>query len=250
MEPVIEIKNISKSFSRNEQNLLVLENINLQVSGKEFVSLIGPSGCGKSTIFNIISGQLLPEEGQVLMEGSEVTGKPGLVGYMPQKDLLLPWRRIMDNIILPLELQGMKKKDAYGEAMPLLPLFELSGFENNYPHQLSGGMRQRAALLRTYLAKKKVMLLDEPFGSLDALTKRKLYMWLQGIWSQFKPTIIFITHDIDEALFLSDRIYVLSERPAIIREEIIVPFPRPRTKEVLTDVKFIKLKKELLQLIL
>ncbi len=251
MLKAIKLERISKSFpDRNKKSLLpVLQEIDLEVNQQEFVSLIGPSGCGKSTLFNIISGLLLPDEGQVLINGEPANGKTGLVSYMPQKDLLLPWRTTLDNVIIPLEIRKMDKNRARQKARDLFPLFGLEGFESSYPHQLSGGMRQRAALLRTYLNKSEIMLLDEPFASLDAITKSKLHGWLQEIWARFRPSILFITHDIDEAIFLADRIYVLSERPADIKGHFQVELPRPRTAKSLTAAEFLRLKEKLLELL-
>lgn len=251
MKEAIKLEKISKGFlDRNTGSQLpVLREIDLEVGQQEFVSLIGPSGCGKSTLFNIISGLFTPDQGKVLINGDLANGKTGLVSYMPQKDLLLPWRTALDNVIIPLEIRKMDKNRARQKARDLFPLFGLEGFESSYPHQLSGGMRQRAALLRTYLNKSEIMLLDEPFASLDAITKSKLHRWLQEIWTRFQPSILFITHDIDEAIFLADRIYVLSERPASIKGHFRVKLPRPRTAKSLTSPEFLELKETLLELL-
>jgi ABC-type nitrate/sulfonate/bicarbonate transport system ATPase subunit len=209
---------MSKSFGE----LLVFEDLSFFVEKGEVVTLLGPSGCGKSTILHVISGLLLPDEGTVYMRGREITGETGRVSYMQQKDLLLPWRRIIDNVALPLQIQGIDKKRAREEAAPHFEEFGLEGFEYSYPSQLSGGMRQRAALLRTYLFSKDVLLLDEPFARVDAVTRRKLHHWFMRVIERLSSTVLFITHDIEEALKLSNRIYVLSARPARVMREIEV----------------------------
>lgn len=168
------------------------------------------------------------------------------IGYMHQKDLLMPWRTVIDNVIIPLEIQGEKKSRAREKVKELLPVFGLEGFENAYPNELSGGMRQRAALLRTVLVDSDIMLLDEPFGALDAINRTAMQNWLLDIWSRFERSVMFITHDIEEAIFLSDRVYVLTQRPARVLQEIKIEFERPRTKEILVSQKFIEYKKILM----
>jgi ABC-type nitrate/sulfonate/bicarbonate transport system ATPase subunit len=241
----LEIKNISKAF----EDTSVLEGISLQLKNQEFVSILGPSGSGKSTIFNIVSGLLKPDEGEVVIEGENHTGKTGRVSYMYQKDLLLPWRMVIDNACLPLIIKGMKKQQARAIVAPYFKVFGLEGFEHKYPFQLSGGMRQRAALLRTYMFSKDIMLLDEPFGGLDAITRSKLHQWLLEVLQQLEASVLFITHDIEEALYLSDRIYVISERPARIKKEIVINIDRPRGKELLASKQFADLKAEILELL-
>lgn len=204
----LEIKNSSKIFRKDNKDFYALKDTSLQIKEGSFVSIIGPSGCGKSTLFNIIAGLIKPSTGEVLLDGKDIVGKNGYVGYMLQKDLLLPWRTIMHNVILGLEIKGISKKEAISQAAPLLERYGLGGFENHYPDELSGGMRQRAALLRTLLYDQDIILLDEPFGALDAQTRLLMQEWLLQIWVDFKKTILFITHDIDEAIFLSDDIYI------------------------------------------
>lgn len=241
----LEIRNINKAF----EDTSVLEGISLQLKAGEFVSLLGPSGSGKSTIFNIISGLLKPDMGEVLIEGENYTGRTGRVSYMYQKDLLLPWRKVIDNAALPLIIKGMKKQQARDTVAPLFSVFGLEGFEYKYPFQLSGGMKQRAALLRTYMFSKDIMLLDEPFGGLDAITKAKMHEWLLGVLQQLEASVLFITHDIEEAIYLSDRIYILSERPAVIKKEIQINLQKPRDKELLISKEFTDLKAEILRLL-
>lgn len=241
----LEIRDINKAF----EDTSVLEGVSLALKAKEFVSILGPSGSGKSTIFNIVSGLLKPDSGEVLIEGEAYTGRTGRVSYMYQKDLLLPWRKVIDNVILPLIVRGIKKKRAREMVEPYFKVFGLEGFEYKYPFHLSGGMKQRAALLRTYMFSKDIMLLDEPFGGLDAITKNKMHFWLLEVLEQLEASVLFITHDIEEAIFLSDRIYILSERPAIIKKEIAITLKRPREKSILVSKEFTDLKAEILSLL-
>lgn len=245
----LRIGNVSKTYMAappEKAVLPTLERISLGVDEGEFVSIIGPSGCGKSTLFNIISGLEKPDSGSVILNGQEITGKRGFVSYMLQKDLLLPWRTVLDNCILDLELQGVGKASARKKAAALLEEFNLSEFASHYPGQLSGGMRQRVAFARTMLAGRKVLLLDEPFGALDAYTKSEMHNWLAEIWLKRRPTVLFITHDVEEALLLSDRVYVLTHRPARIKLVLRVGLPRPRTRELLVGDRFVELKSRLL----
>lgn len=221
--PELEVISIAKTLD----NIHTLDHISITLEKNELVVILGPSGCGKSTLFNIIAGLLIPDCGQVLISGQNWTGKTGRVGYMQQKDLLLPSRNILDNVTIPLLLKGMNKKRARSHAAGYFSDFGLAGFENYYPRQLSGGMRQRAALLRTYLFASDILLLDEPFASLDAISRRKMHLWLKNLRSRYQPSILFITHDIEEALMLADRIYVFSERPAHIKAEINVQLMPP-----------------------
>lgn len=241
----LELKDIYKTF----EDTPVLEGISLHVKKGEFVSILGYSGSGKSTIFNITSGLLKPNSGEVFIDGENYTGKTGRVSYMYQKDLLLPWRRVIDNATLPLMVKGIKKQEAREAVQPLFSVFGLEGFEYKYPFQLSGGMKQRAALLRTYMFSKDIMLLDEPFGGLDAITRSKMQQWLLDILQQLEASVLFITHDIEEAIYLSDRIYILSERPAAVKKEIFINLERPRRRELLTSKDFTELKAEILSLL-
>ncbi|MGE5629159.1 MAG: ABC transporter ATP-binding protein [Solirubrobacterales bacterium] len=228
------------------QEVPVLKDVSFNLYENEFVSILGPSGSGKSTIFNIISGLLIPDKGTYFIEGEESKGQLGKVSYMHQKDLLLPWKKIIDNLSMPLIIKGMDKKSAREEVKKHLSTFGLLGFENKYPFQLSGGMKQRAALLRTYLFSGRIMLLDEPFGALDAITRSKMHYWLLNVVKNLNTTVLFITHDIEEAILLSDRIYILSDRPGIIKDEIIVDMKGERNKEMVTSPEFNKIKKRIL----
>ncbi len=238
----VSVKGLYKSYG----SLSVLENIDFVAHEGEFVTLIGPSGCGKSTLFSILAGLELADRGELNYNGQPFTPKPGQMAYMLQRDGLLPWRTVLDNAILGLELAGVNKKVARERAYALFEDFGLKGFEKSYPWQLSGGMRQRLALLRTVLTEREVLMLDEPFGALDALTRSSLQEWLVELQNQLHRTILFITHDIDEALLLSDRVYVLSHRPARVLSVYEVNLPRPRT---VTDLQLVGLKGELLQIL-
>ena len=247
--PKIELRGLQKSFSLKEGPLEVLRDLDIHAADGEFVSVIGPSGCGKSTMFNIMAGLEDATGGQVLVDDEPATphGKSSHFAYMPQKDLLFPWRRILENTTIGLEVQGMRKKEARARAQPLFETFGLSGFERSYPFELSGGMRQRAALLRTVVQERSVILLDEPFGALDALTRTEMQGWLEQVWEQFKWTVFLITHDIREAIFLADRVYVLTARPASVRSVMEVRIPRPRSLDVIATHEFLAMEAELIR---
>jgi len=227
----------------------VIEDIKLELKQGEIISLLGVSGVGKTTLFQVLSGLVQPTEGQIFLGDDEITGKPGNISYMLQKDMLLPHYTILDNIILPKRIKGMSKKDARKEAEKLLEEFGLNGCEGKYPSQLSGGMRQRAALLRTYLFANKVALLDEPFSALDAITKSEIHSWYLKVMEQIQMSTIFITHDIDEAILLSDRIYIMSGKPGRITSEIVVDEPKPREQSYVLTEKFLEYKRRILELL-
>jgi ABC-type nitrate/sulfonate/bicarbonate transport system ATPase subunit len=226
MPPKLELRNVRKTFHADGLAVPALEDVSFSVQPGEFVTVIGPSGSGKSTLFNLIVGLLAPDAGEVRVEGEAAW--PGQVGYMPQRDLLLPWRTVLDNVILAQEVRGVPRAEARARARERLPLFGLEAFADAYPAALSGGMRQRAALLRTVLSERDVLLLDEPFGALDALTRRELQDWLLGLWAQLRQTIVFITHDVEEAVYLSDRVAVMTNRPGRIKTVVPIDLPRPR----------------------
>jgi ABC-type nitrate/sulfonate/bicarbonate transport system ATPase subunit len=245
----LEIDNLSMRFSTPSGSFHALDHVSLAVRQGAFISLVGPSGCGKSTIFNIIAGLQQPSGGRVLIDGVDATGTIGRVGYMLQKDLLLPWRTLTDNIILGMEIQGVPLREARARALPLLKRYGLGGFEHAYPRALSGGMRQRAALLRTLLFDADVILLDEPFGALDAQTTLRMQEWLLALWSDFGKTVVFVTHDVEEAIFLSDEMHVMGTRPGRLIETIAVPLPRPRLRACTTSAEFIAIKERCLALL-
>lgn len=239
---VLSVKDVSKSFD-NEK---IINNISMELHEGEIVSLLGVSGGGKTTLFNIIAGLSMPDEGSVWMDEEEITGKPGNVSYMLQKDLLLPYRTIVDNVALPMLIRGVDKKTAREKAASYFAEFGLEGCEKKYPAQLSGGMRQRAALLRTYLFSEKVALLDEPFSALDMLTKQAVHEWYLDVMEKIHLSTFFITHDIDEAILLSDRIYLLTGKPGEITKEIVIKEPKPRRKDFNLTKEFLEYKKEIL----
>jgi ABC-type nitrate/sulfonate/bicarbonate transport system ATPase subunit len=241
----IELRGIHKSFAAGNGTLEVLHDLSLQVAPAQFVSIIGPSGCGKSTMFNIMAGLEPATGGEVLVDGRPAHASLDFA-YMPQKDLLFPWRRVLGNTILGLEIQGVSKSEAQSRALPLFEAFGLAGFEHSYPHELSGGMRQRAALLRTVIQGTSVILLDEPFGALDSLTRTDMQEWLSEVWERFKWTVLLITHDIREAILLADVVYVLTRRPATVRSAVPVELPRPRTHELLGTDQFVALERRLI----
>jgi ABC-type nitrate/sulfonate/bicarbonate transport system ATPase subunit len=240
--PKLELRGLGKNFGRLE----VLRDLSLEARAGEFVAILGPSGCGKSTAFSILTGGTPASTGDVLIDGSANGVPPGHFAYMPQSDALLPWRRVLENATLGLEVRGMAREEARERVRPLLATFGLGGFERSYPFQLSGGMRQRAALLRTVVQECEVLLLDEPFGALDALTRTEMQRWLEAVWERFRWTVLLITHDVREAVYLADRIYVLSPRPATVVAEFAVPLARPRTLATLGDPLFAQLEAELL----
>jgi ABC-type nitrate/sulfonate/bicarbonate transport system ATPase subunit len=224
--PRLALRSLRKSFG----DLAVLGDISLAVRAGEFVSLLGPSGAGKSTIFRILTGGAAADGGEILLDGAAPGDFAGRFALMPQRDALMPWRRALDNATLGLEVQGLSRQAARERVRPLLAPFGLDGFERHYPAELSGGMRQRVALLRTVVQNRPMLLLDEPFGALDALTRIGMQRWLEAMWERHRWTALLITHDVREAVFLSDRIYVLSARPARVLREVAVPLPRPRSE--------------------
>lgn len=226
--------------------VMAIQELSLSLLPNEFISIIGPSGCGKSTLLNVIAGILVPDAGSVRLDGREVTGRPGSVAYMMQRDLLLPWRTILDNVVLGPELAGESTRRARATARSLMGRFGLDGFEDAYPAALSGGMRQRAALLRTILCERSVILLDEPFGALDALTRAALSEWLLGIQREFRRTMILITHDPDDAVFLSNRVYVATPRPMRIAGIVDIDLPFDRRRDVTLTPEFADHKRTVL----
>lgn len=239
-------ENINKTFGNNK----ILENVSIHLDEGEIVSLLGVSGGGKSTLFNILSGLDTPdnEDGKVILNGKDITGKPGEISYMLQKDLLQPHYTVLDNIILPLTIKKrMKKKDARKEAESYFEFFGLAGTQKKYPHQLSGGMKQRAALLRTYLASEGVALLDEPFSALDTITKTAVHSWYLGIMKEIKLSTLFVTHDIEEAILLSDRIYILSGKPGKISDELAIKLPEPKESRNTLSPDFLSYKRQIIE---
>ncbi len=241
-------RGVGKSYGRRGlPPLVALQGVHLRVGSGQFTSLVGPSGCGKSTLLRLVAGLEEPTEGEILLDG--VAGERlGRSGYMPQGDALLPWRGVLDNAAVALEMQGVGRGEARRRAAALLPAFGLEEFATAYPAALSGGLRQRAALLRTMLAGRSLLLLDEPFGALDALTRASMQEWLLEVWGRFRQTVLFVTHDVDEALYLADQVAVMSARPGAITLHSAVDLPRPRPPydETVTTPGFAALKRQVL----
>lgn len=240
---MLSLQELTYAFNKTRP---LIKDVSLEVKPGEFVSIIGASGSGKSTLFKLISGLLEPNHGQILIDGEKERNRLGKVGYMPQKDLLLPWRTVIENVLLPLEVTKENKQQKMPEIRQWLARFGLDGYEDAYPDELSGGMRQRVAFLRTLMTGRDLLLLDEPFGALDSLTKRKMHSWLLGLWGDLQKTVLFITHDLEEAILLSDRIYLLGQEGI---QDVKVTLSRPRNSELIYQSEFIMMRKELEMLI-
>ena len=234
------IEELSKSFGAR----LILSNLSFTLERGEFVSIIGPSGSGKSTLFHVIGGLLVPEEGHITLNGTKITGERGHMSYMPQQPSLFPWRTVLQNATLGSELSGAPNEEL---AKQLLQKANLGDMLKAYPHQLSGGMKQRVAFIRALLSPQSIMCLDEPFSALDSFTKKDMQRWLLETWEQYDKSILFITHDIEEALFLSDKIIILSTNPATIKEIVEVPFSRPRSNQLYLSEEFLQWKKKIVE---
>jgi ABC-type nitrate/sulfonate/bicarbonate transport system ATPase subunit len=240
------VRDVEKTFHKGESSLLVLRRVSLCARSGEFIAILGPSGCGKSTLFNILAGLVQKDGGTIAIDDSPVESGLGEVAYMQQKDLLFPWRTIRRNIILGPEVCGDMSRGTQEETDRLVTRVGLRGFENHYPAELSIGMRQRAALVRTLLLHKDILLLDEPFGALDAMTRSVMQQILLELWTEYHKTVLLVTHDIEEGLLLADRVYLLTARPAAMKGEIGVDIPRPRN---ITDPRFVDLKAKILDLL-
>lgn len=242
----LQLDEVSFGYENKGKGQEVVKDISFAVKEGEFISIVGASGSGKSTIFRLIVGLEQPHRGEVYVNGQKTHNRLGKIGYMPQQDLLMPWRTVRENAILPLEIHKHRKMEE-ASVRDLLIDFGLEGYENHYPHELSGGMRQRVSFLRATLSGSPILLLDEPFSALDAMTKLFMQEWLLKQWEKRQSTIIFITHDISEAIFLSDRIFVITETPVTDVEEIQVPLTRPRTHKDLDQPSIISLKNRLIE---
>ncbi len=239
---LLEARGICKSFGARP----ILRDVSLVLRKGETVSLVGVSGAGKTTLFHVLSGLTRPERGQVLLSGQDITGTPGHISYMLQKDLLLPHKKVMDNVLLPLILRGVPRAQARAQAEPLFETFSLEGTQDLYPSQLSGGMRQRAALMRTYLNSSGVVMLDEPFSALDMITRGQMQSWYGKVRERLGLSTLLITHDIDEAILMSDRIYVLSGSPGEIRHELQVSQSRNQRLDFNLNPAFLIYKQQIL----
>lgn len=248
--PGVDIRCLTVVWPGDGAPRAALDGFDLQVERGSFLSIVGPSGCGKSTILRALAGLLVPDGGTVSVAGADVTGRPGAVAWLPQRDALLPWRRVLGNAVLGAELHGVSTAEATATARSLLDRFGLRGTEQLWPSELSGGMRQRVAVLRTYLTPAPVLLLDEPFGALDALTRRQMQTWLHDVLTAATPaerrTVVLVTHDVEEALLLSDRVVVLSPAPGRIVADVQVRFEHPRKADLVADPAFVAQRVELL----
>lgn len=235
------------SFCYPNEDFFMVKNLSFHVDKKEFVCLIGASGCGKSTIFRLINGLEQPQSGQIIMNGTPIQKLKNYSAYMPQKDLLFPWRTIEKNICLPMELQKISKEEQKKRCEEVLKEAGLLEYSRKYPRNLSGGMKQRVSFARTLLTGSELLLLDEPFSALDFLTRVDMQEWLLKQWEHFHKTILFITHDVEEAIFLSKTIYVIQERPISSMEKITVPLDYPRNRAMLQKKEIVELKESLIQ---
>lgn len=248
-EPVVSLNNLSVTFPNQSGGLEALETISFAVFPQEFVCLLGPSGSGKSTLLRIMAGLLQPSAGEVIFEGVPLTGPRQGVGLVFQNANLMPWRNVVGNIALPLELQGVSQEQTLAKTQDMIELVGLQGFEQVLPHDLSGGMAQRVALARALIHDPDLLLLDEPFGSLDALTREHMRVELLRIWELRRKTVLMVTHSINEALFLADRVLVLTPRPGRLRLDLRVQLPRPRREEMVYTPEFGDLARVLRQAI-
>ncbi len=245
----LELSGIRKRYVRDGRPFPVLDDVTIRVREGEFVTLLGPSGSGKSTLFRLTGGIELPDAGDVSIGGRVVTGTPGLISYMPQQASLFPWMTVARNIASALEIAGVPRREARDAAREWLERIGLAAVAGEYPDVLSGGMQQRVSFLRALLMPRDVMCLDEPFAALDALTRTDMQQWLLRLWEERRRSVLFVTHSIEEALTLSDRIYVLSAAPARVLREIAVPFERPRRVDVWMDPAFTEMKRDILELL-
>lgn len=248
-QPYLQVKGLSKAFGSSEHAVTALDNVSFTLARGQFLAVLGPSGCGKSTLFNIIAGLMPPDAGDVTLQGESLLMKPGRTGYMLQKDLLLPWRTVADNITLAQTLRGTPRKRALADAMDDVRACGLEGLLNRRPDELSGGQRQRAALVRTLQSGKELLLLDEPFGALDAITRLRLQQLLTELCLRKRLTVLFVTHDVDEALLLCDELLVMGCQPGRIIGHYALPQEKPRTMKTLALPRLMQIKAEVMSLL-
>jgi len=244
MQPILRAEHLYKSFLLAGKPQLILEDVNFTMEEEDFVSVVGSSGCGKTTFLELLAGITKPDRGEIYYQGERITGKTGLLGYMPQDDLLFPWLNVQENVLIPVRVRNGDIKAAKARIQELLPVFGLEGHIKHMPYQLSGGLRQRAAFLRTCMMEAKLLLLDEPFASLDAITRIQLQNWLGYIARELKLSIILVTHDIEEAINLSDTIMVMRKQPG----KFVCSFKLDRSNKM-NEMEVLKLKKEILELV-
>lgn len=246
---MIEIRAVHKEFAKGERRVVALEEIDLTVAEREFVAILGPSGCGKSTLLNMVAGFDLPTRGSVKVAGEEILAPAPTRGVVFQEPALFPWLTVMDNVVFGPKTRGQSAADYRARAAQIIEAVGLSGFEASYPAELSGGMRQRVGIARVLIMEPQVLLMDEPFGSLDAQTRTLMQELLLALWERHHQTVLFITHDIEEAVLLADRVCVMTARPGRIKKSIEVRMPRPRSIELTTSPEFNALRREVLELI-
>ena len=246
---MIELDGVWKEFAKGERRVLALQDIGLRVAEREFVAILGPSGCGKSTLLNMVAGFDLPTRGSVKVAGETIIAPAPSRGVVFQEPALFPWLTVMDNVVFGPKTVGQRAADYRARAAQIIEQIGLSGFEASYPAELSGGMRQRVGIARVLIMEPRVLLMDEPFGSLDAQTRSLMQELLLGLWQRHQQTVLFITHDIEEALLLADRVCVMTARPGRIKKSIPVPMPRPRAIELTLSPEFNALRREVLELI-
>jgi NitT/TauT family transport system ATP-binding protein len=239
--PVIEIKKVSKTYKTQDGEVPSLQPLEFDVNEGEFLVVVGPSGCGKSTLLKLIAGLLPPSQGEIRVQDRVVTSPHRDVGIVFQSALLLPWRRVLENVMMPVEVKGLPVQEYRKRALDLIKMVGLDGFERKYPWQLSGGMQQRAAICRALVHDPKIVLMDEPFGALDAMTRERMNVELQRIQRETRKTVLLITHSIPEAVFLADRVMVMSARPGRIEAIYDVTLPRPRSLDMMADPRFVEL---------
>ena len=237
-EPRLSIEKLSVTYASARGKLTAIQDLSLSVTNGQFVAVLGPSGCGKSTLLNSASGLLSPSGGLVSIQGKPVTGPRPDVGIVFQQPTLLPWKSVIENVLVPVQAMGMKVSEHMERARSLIKMVRLEGFENHYPNELSGGMQQRVGIARGFMHDPQLLLMDEPFAALDAMTREHMTDELQSMWMQSGKSVLFITHSIPEAVYLADRVVVLSARPGTVVDVIEVPIPRPRTLETLSSTEF------------
>jgi NitT/TauT family transport system ATP-binding protein len=236
--PLIKFSNVSKFFGEGDKQVHAVDQVSFTAHRGEFVSILGPSGCGKSTMMMLASGLIPASAGSIEIDGRQIVGPYTELGIVFQQDLLMDWRRVLGNVLVQLEFRGMRARDFEARALDLLKLVGLTGFEDKYPYELSGGMRQRVAICRALVHNPELLLMDEPFGALDALTRDQMNLDLQRIWQENRKTVLFVTHSIAEAVFLGDRVCVMAPRPTRILEDITIDLPRPRDLDIRESTKF------------
>lgn len=245
----VKATDLSIHLGHGKERFEAVQKIGFDIRAGEFICILGPSGCGKSTLLGALAGHLVPSGGQLLVDTQTVNGPAPERGMVFQHHTLFPWRRVIDNVAFGLKMRGVNKAERHRQAQEILQLVGLEGFEKRWPSQLSGGMQQRVEIARVLINRPRLLLMDEPFGALDAQCRMEMQQLLLGIWSRIRTTVIFVTHDIDEALFLADRILVMSPRPGRLIEDLKVTFPRPRQADVVTSPEFMRLKRHCLELL-